>query len=113
MSKFLFSNKQLDAVVGKSGQNGFTISGKAEVSGSSFVAFHKLNMENVNFIEVGDEGFISLVGTWVYNESIGEKALINHFTHRQELELRILKEIFLDKSTILNSKDYQMEMLFL
>lgn len=77
MSKFLFSNKQLDAVVGKSGQNGFTVSGKAEVSGSSFVAFHKLNMENVNFIEVGDEGFISLVGTWVYNESIGEKALIN------------------------------------
>lgn len=47
------------------------------------------------------------------NKLSGEKALINHFTHRQELELRILKEIFLDKSTILNSKDYQMEMLFL
>ena len=37
----------------------------------------------------------------------GEKALTDHFAHRQELELRILREIFPGKYTILNSKEYR------
>ena len=36
----------------------------------------------------------------------GEDALINHFRHRQNLELRICEEIFPDRSTILRSKEY-------
>ena len=36
----------------------------------------------------------------------GEKALIDHFAHRQELELRICREIFPDRYIILNSKEY-------
>ena len=36
----------------------------------------------------------------------GEQELINHFTHRQELELRICREIFPDKVTVLRSKNY-------
>ena len=36
----------------------------------------------------------------------GEDDLINHFRHRQKLELRICEEIFPDKSMILISKDY-------
>ena len=36
----------------------------------------------------------------------GEDALIGHFIHRQELELRICKEIFPDKCTVISSKNY-------
>ena len=36
----------------------------------------------------------------------GEDDLIDHFRHRQKLELRICEEIFPDKSMILRSKDY-------
>ena len=36
----------------------------------------------------------------------GEEALIRHFIHRRDLELRICKEIFPDKSVILTSKAY-------
>ena len=36
----------------------------------------------------------------------GETDLIHHFIHRQELELRICKEIFPDRSVILASKNY-------
>ncbi|MBR5976153.1 MAG: hypothetical protein IK020_13380 [Clostridiales bacterium] len=36
----------------------------------------------------------------------GEADLIRHFEHRQALELRILEEVFPDKSTILCSKGY-------
>ena len=36
----------------------------------------------------------------------GEDALMDHFKHRQALELRICQEIFPDKSTILVSKRY-------
>ena len=36
----------------------------------------------------------------------GEEALLDHFRHRQELELRILSEIFPDRSLILPSKQY-------
>ena len=39
----------------------------------------------------------------------GEKALLDHFAHRQELELRICREIFPDRYTILNSKEYRDE----
>ena len=39
----------------------------------------------------------------------GEKALIDHFAHRQELELRICREIFPDRYIILNSKEYRTE----
>ena len=39
----------------------------------------------------------------------GENALLDHFAHGQELELRICREIFLDRYTILNSKEYQNE----
>ena len=37
----------------------------------------------------------------------GEKALMDHFAHRQELELRICREVFPDRFIILNSKEYQ------
>jgi hypothetical protein len=37
----------------------------------------------------------------------GEKALMDHFAHRQELELRICREVFPDRYIILNSKEYQ------
>ena len=37
----------------------------------------------------------------------GEKALMDHFAHRQELELRICREVFPDRYTILNSKEYR------
>lgn len=39
----------------------------------------------------------------------GEKALLDHFAQRQELELRICREIFPDRYTILNSKEYRDE----
>ena len=39
----------------------------------------------------------------------GEEDLIKHFIHRQELELRICKEIFEGKCTILTSKKYNDE----
>ena len=38
----------------------------------------------------------------------GEDDLIEHFKHRQELELRILKEVFEGKYKILKSKDYSL-----
>ena len=37
----------------------------------------------------------------------GEKALMDHFAHRQELEIRICREVFPDRYTILNSKEYR------
>ena len=37
----------------------------------------------------------------------GEKALTDHFAQRQELELRICREIFTDRYIILNSKEYR------
>jgi len=36
----------------------------------------------------------------------GEEELYNHFSHRQELELRIIRELFPNKCTILKSKSY-------
>ena len=39
----------------------------------------------------------------------GEEDLINHFIHRQELELRICKEVFEGKCTIVTSKKYNDE----
>ncbi len=36
----------------------------------------------------------------------GEKALMDHFRHRQELELRICREVFPEESVILESKGY-------
>lgn len=39
----------------------------------------------------------------------GEKALMDHFAHRQELELRICREIFPDRFILLNSKEYHDE----
>ena len=41
----------------------------------------------------------------------GEEDLIRHFTHRQELELRICKEVFPDRSVIIESKNYTEEEL--
>ena len=37
----------------------------------------------------------------------GEEDLISHFVHRQDLELRICKEIFPEKSVIIESKNYR------
>ena len=37
----------------------------------------------------------------------GEKALTDHFAHRQELELRICREVFPDRCILLNSKEYR------
>ena len=39
----------------------------------------------------------------------GDDDLIDHFRHRQDLELRICEDIFPDKSIILKSKDYMDE----
>lgn len=39
----------------------------------------------------------------------GEEALIQHFIHRQELELRICREVFPEKHTVLTSKKYSDE----
>ena len=39
----------------------------------------------------------------------GEKALMDHFAQRQELELRICREIFPDRYILLNSREYQDE----
>ena len=36
----------------------------------------------------------------------GEEALIRHFIHRQELEMRLCKEVFPDKYRVLKSKEY-------
>ncbi len=41
----------------------------------------------------------------------GEQALLAHLAHRQTLEMRICREIFPDRSTILRSKDYRTEEL--
>ncbi len=40
----------------------------------------------------------------------GEEDLIRHFSHRQDLELRLCKEVFPDRSIILESKNYSQEM---
>ena len=37
----------------------------------------------------------------------GEKVLMDHFARRQELELRICREVFPNRYTILNSKEYR------
>lgn len=42
----------------------------------------------------------------IKNGVSGEEELYKHFSHRQELELRICKEIFPDKVTVLKSKAY-------
>ena len=39
----------------------------------------------------------------------GEEALIRHFIHRQELELRLCEEVFPDKYSVLTSKKYTEE----
>ena len=39
----------------------------------------------------------------------GEEALIRHFIHRQELEMRLCKEVFPDKYRVLKSKEYTEE----
>jgi hypothetical protein len=39
----------------------------------------------------------------------GEEDLIRHFIHRQTLELRLCKEVFPDRSIILESKNYSEE----
>ena len=39
----------------------------------------------------------------------GEEDLIRHFIHRQALELRLCKEVFPDRSIILESKNYSEE----
>ncbi len=39
----------------------------------------------------------------------GEEELLNHLKHRQELELRILQEVFDGKYTILESKNYNLD----
>ena len=36
----------------------------------------------------------------------GEEALIRHFIHRQELELKLCEEVFPDKYIVLTSKKY-------
>ena len=36
----------------------------------------------------------------------GEEELLKHFAHRQELELRICREIFPDRFNVLQSKNY-------
>ena len=36
-----------------------------------------------------------------------EEGLIEHWTHRQELELRICKEVFPEQHVILLSKEYR------
>jgi len=41
----------------------------------------------------------------------GEEGLIDHFAQRQELELRICRELFADKVTVLSSKGYTDKML--
>ena len=41
----------------------------------------------------------------------GEQALLDHFKHRQELELRILQEVFEGKYTLLTSKEYSDDQL--
>ena len=42
----------------------------------------------------------------------GEEDLIRHFIHRQDLELRLCKEVFPDRSIILESKNYSEEDIF-
>ena len=40
------------------------------------------------------------------NHLEGEDDLIDHFRHRQDLELKICEEVFADKYTVLFSKGY-------
>ena len=42
----------------------------------------------------------------------GEEALIRHFEHRQALELRICRELFADRTTVLASKGYTDEEIY-
>ena len=39
----------------------------------------------------------------------GEEAMLSHFSHRQELEIAVCREVFLDRYTILKSKNYKDE----
>jgi len=41
------------------------------------------------------------------NDLHGEEALIRHFAHRQELELKICEDVFPEKCTVLVSKQYE------
>ena len=45
------------------------------------------------------------------NGKSGEQDLINHFKHRQELELKICEVLFKEKTTILHSKKYSNDQL--
>ena len=42
----------------------------------------------------------------VHTAVSGEEELYQHFSHRQDLELRICKELFPDKVKVLKSKGY-------
>ena len=39
----------------------------------------------------------------------GTSALLDHFKHRQELELSICREVFTDRYTVFKSKNYKDE----
>ncbi|SEL55911.1 hypothetical protein SAMN04487770_11269 [Butyrivibrio sp. ob235] len=74
---------------------------------------------NIDFIrkersdDKGNEMWFPLM-TWYFDNSpyakenglSGTEALLDHFRHRQELEIRICKEVFDGHYTILKSKDY-------
>ncbi len=63
--------------------------------------------------EQGNELWFPLM-LWYFNESpyakenglSGEKDMLSHFGHRQELEMRICREVFPDRFTVLESKKY-------
>lgn len=64
----------------------------------------------------GNELWYQLMLEYLIHSPYGEKHgycsfedMINHFCHRQQIELRIIKEIIGDKAVILPSKEWKIE----
>lgn len=55
---------------------GYTISGTINCENYSFLSFHKLSFKNENFLMVGED-FVAVMGTMVYNKTIGSELLNN------------------------------------
>lgn len=76
MAKFILTNSKskTDYSVSLSSKVGYKLSGRYEGGVIAFACFHKLSVDNENFLLVGND-FVSVIGTVIYKDSIGLESL--------------------------------------
>lgn len=76
MAKFILtnSNECTQQSISFSTNEGYKVSGNVEIGKTSFVCYHKLSLDNENFLEIGED-FVSVIGTVIYKDSIGKESL--------------------------------------